>query len=83
MRYSNKTNLQMSPNPGKEKLIPSLFHPVTAYESDQKSFNLILDALFMIFAKPTLQFIIEKEKDLKNVHAYALLKPSTRILVEP
>lgn len=35
-RYSNKTTLQMSPNPGKEKLIPSLFHPVTAYESDQK-----------------------------------------------
>lgn len=28
----------------------------------------------MTFAKATLQFIIEEQKDLKNVHAYALLK---------
>lgn len=37
----------------------------------------------MIFAKTTLQFIVEEQKDLKNVQAYALLKPSTGILVKP
>lgn len=37
----------------------------------------------MIFAKTILQFIIEKQKHLKNVQAYALLKLSMGILVKP
>lgn len=37
----------------------------------------------MIFVQATLQFIIEEQKDLKNVHTYALLKLSIGILVKP
>lgn len=49
----------------------------------QKHFNFILDALFTAFVKATLQFIIEEQKDLKNVHTYALLRLSTGISVKP
>lgn len=49
----------------------------------RKYFNFILDALFMTFVQATSQFILEDQKDLKNVHTYALLKLSTGILVKP
>jgi len=71
----------MIPNPGEKKLILSLLCPARAHKSDQ---NILISSRMhsMIFAKATLQFIVE-QKHPKNVQAYTVLKPSTGILAKP